>query len=70
MKNKEIEIEKERIRVVCGAYESKKGGQYFACKVFFLDENNNQFWKIVSFNLPEVAKIAGLSISDFIQEVV
>lgn len=70
MKSNEIEIEKERIRVVCGAYESKKGGQYFACKIYFLDASNNQYWKIVSFNLPEVAKIAGLTISDFIQEVV
>lgn len=68
-KENEIEIAKDKIRVVCGAYNSKKGGQYFACKIYFTDSKNNEYWKIVSFDLPEVAKIAGLSLYDFINAV-
>lgn len=66
-KQKEIEIDNDRVRVCCGQYVSKNNKPYYACKLYVKLEKS-EIVQYVSFDVATIAKISGLPLVEFVAE--
>lgn len=67
-KQKEIEIDSDRVRVCCGQYVSKNNKPYFACKLYVKINEKTEIVLYPSFDVTTVARISGLPLVEFVRE--